>query len=60
MIHRHRRAISERAAESQRMKTMIAAIISMAATAIVWANTVEAIFLVASFMALPSIHGSRA
>lgn len=42
------------------MKTMTAAIISMAATAIVWANTVEAVFLVASFMALPSIHGSYA
>ena len=35
------------------MNTMTAAIISMAATAIVWANTVEAVFLVASFMAMP-------
>jgi hypothetical protein len=35
------------------MNTMTAAIISMAATAAVWANTVEAIFLDASFMALP-------
>ncbi|MBN9004312.1 MAG: hypothetical protein J0H40_02750 [Rhizobiales bacterium] len=35
------------------MKTMTAAIISMAATAMVWANTAEAVFRVASFMALP-------
>ena len=35
------------------MNTMTAAIISMAAKADVWANTVEAIFLDASFMALP-------
>ena len=35
------------------MKTITAAIINMAATAIVWANTAEAVFRVTSFMALP-------
>jgi hypothetical protein len=35
------------------MNTMTAAITSMAATAIVWATNAEAVFRVASFMALP-------